>query len=558
MDLVIVKNLQCLKQYKLSFFEKKLILVFDWRAYYFLRKKKNLNILYAEDLFPYKKFNVFTIKNNNKIKHIIDVYNKELFKENFFFKKKKWKFFNNFFLEIKFFIDTTHYVNFVLNKIFLDYKIIRIHHLHYPINYAQLIDNKFYTSVDYVLANNNKFDYIEQNIKQNTKCYKYDLKNNTKNFIPKIKNLIKMLIFLVTPVFKNKNLFVSGKNNFLKTLPNLDFADHSLLILNKNINKKKFNYASFICDGLNLNILIENFYHMSISKISNYKFYYFLYKYKIKNYRIIFFSYTGSFFPIFTLLKQICIELKIKNITWSHGLFGLSEISRGWIDNDFVNMKNIGCTVGFTKHKKFQFNKFYNLGFIPSNADNISQIKKSKKKIILLVAGRAVKDNGFYHGTNRNGSISGFADDTVQLIQCLLKFSKDYEIIFKDYPFHTFFKPIIKDIAKNKIKYISNEESLDSLLSKSDFNIFTYVSNSLIQSLPFKADSFILEPNLLKNFNNNEFTPYGINFFQNLTFMKNEINQKLSKNIFYYQNKQKLIDKYLSDLRKYKTFLKRF
>tara|TARA_B100000787_G_scaffold5944_1_gene4439 strand:- start:1521 stop:3185 length:1665 start_codon:yes stop_codon:yes gene_type:complete len=554
MDLVIIKSLECLKKYKNSFFEKKLILVFEWRAYYFLSKKKNLNILYAENFFPNSKFNNFRIKNNNKIGQIINFYNKKLFKENSFFKKKNWKFFDNFFLEIKYFVDTTHYINYILNKIFLEYKIKKIHHLYYPINYAQLFDNKFYTSVDYVLANNKKFAHIVQNIDY----YKNNFKDNKTNYIFNIKNLLKMIIFLVVPVSKNKNLFVSGKNNFLKTLPNLDFANHSLLISNKNINKENFNNNSFTNNGLNLNILVKNFYNKNISKISNYRFYYYLYKYKIKKYKIIFFLYTGSFFPIFILLKQICVEFKIKNITWSHGLFGVSKIPGGWADNDFKNMKNIGCTEGFTEQKKFKFNNFYNLGFIPSNTYNSSQIKKTRKKTILLVAGHGIKDNNFYYGYDRNGSNSGLGEHTVELIKCLLKFSKNYEIIFKDYPFHSFFKPIIKDISNNKIKYISNEESLDSLLSKSDLNIFTYASNSLIQSLPYKADSFILEPKISKTFNDKEFIPFGINFFQNLTIMKSAINKKLYKNKFYYQNKKKLIDKYLSDFHKYKIFLKNF
>ena len=65
-------------------------------------------------------------------------------------------------------------------------------------------------------------------------------------------------------------------------------------------------------------------------------------------------------------------------------------------------------------------------------------------------------------------------EDTVQLIELLSSYSKKYNIIFKDYPFHEYYKNIVSKIGKGKIEYISNQENIGHLLAKSDLNIFLY------------------------------------------------------------------------------------
>ena len=95
-------------------------------------------------------------------------------------------------------------------------------------------------------------------------------------------------------------------------------------------------------------------------------------------------------------------------------------------------------------------------------------------------------------------------------------------------------------------------------MARSDLNIFCYASNTLLESLYFKADSLILEPNFINNLNIKEFSSYEINFHRNLESLKKAINYKLSKNKFYYHDKAELVNKYFADVSKYKTFLKIF
>ena len=133
MDLVIIKDINCLDIYKISFLKKKKILIFDWRAFYFLRKKK-LKVIFAGDVFPSQRFEDIRKKNDLKTKRIIKFLNKNLFLKNNFFKKKKWYFYNNFFLEIKGIIDTSHYVNLIITKVFKKFKIKKVYYIRYSNN----------------------------------------------------------------------------------------------------------------------------------------------------------------------------------------------------------------------------------------------------------------------------------------------------------------------------------------------------------------------------------------------------------------------------------------
>ena len=156
MDLVILKNVNCLKKFKISFLKNKKILIFDWRVFFYL-KNKNLDIMFAENVFPFKKYNYFQKKNDAQILKIINFLNQYLFKKNFFFKKKNWKFYDNFFLEIKQFFDTVHYVNFILQRIYKNKKIQKTYLVIYSDDFKFSLSNKNYSAVDYILDYNKSF-----------------------------------------------------------------------------------------------------------------------------------------------------------------------------------------------------------------------------------------------------------------------------------------------------------------------------------------------------------------------------------------------------------------
>ena len=88
-------------------------------------------------------------------------------------------------------------------------------------------------------------------------------------------------------------------------------------------------------------------------------------------------------------------------------------------------------------------------------------------------------------------------------------------------------------------------------------NIFLYASNTFADSLHYRADSFILEPDLGKNFNTKYLKPFGINFYKNITSIKKAIHNKLNKNIFHNCKKNELVEKYFTNVKKYESFVKK-
>lgn len=555
MDLVIIKDINCLNTYKISFLKKKKILIFDWRAFYFLRKKK-LKVIFASDLFPSQGFENIRKKNDLKVKRIIRFLNENLHLNNNFFKKKKWYFYDNFFLEIKGIIDTCHYVNLIITKVFKKFKIKKVYYIGYPNNYSLSLNNKFYSLVDFVIENNKDFSNAERFV-ENVK-----IKNNQNNIINKIKNLvsynknlIKFLLFLSLPVLKKEKLFVLfSKNDLFKNYSDLYFISHFLPILKIGNYKLKKNKNIFIHNNLNLESVLRKFIYEKSKVIFSCMFFYQLYKFKIKNFKIVFFKYCRGDHPIFVLLKQICDELKIKYCSWSHGFHGITKTNHGWEYTDFRNVKHIGVCSELENKKKFKTNKFYNVGLI---SENYNLQKLTKKKTILLIAGYGILNNNFYYAYNRKGVFDCLGEDTVQLIELLSSYSKKYNIIFKDYPFHEYYKNIVSKIGKGKIEYISNQENIGHLLAKSDLNIFLYASNTFADSLHYRADSFILEPDLGKNFNTKYLKPFGINFYKNITSIKKAIHNKLNKNIFHNCKKNELVEKYFTNVKKYESFVKK-
>ena len=274
----------------------------------------------------------------------------------------------------------------------------------------------------------------------------------------------------------------------------------------------------------------------------------------MNNFKIVLFKYCSGSHPIFVLLKQICNDSKIKYASWSHGFYGITKSNHGYEYSDFHNVKNIGVCSDFNNKKYFKSNKFYNAGLI---LENYYSQRSTKKKTILLIAGYGILNNNFYYAYNRKGAFSCLGDDTVQIIKLLSNYSKKYNIIFKDYPFHEYYKNIVSEIGKGNIEYISNHEKIEYLLAKSDLNIFLYASNTFAESLHYKADSFILEPDLIKNFNGKYLDSFGINFFKNITSIKKAIHNKLNKNIFYNCKKNELVEKYFTNVKKYESFIKK-
>ncbi len=379
MDLVILKDINCLNNYKFSFLKKKKILAFDWRVFYYLKNKK-FNIIFAENIFPFEKYQIFKKRNDNKVKKIIKFLNKDLFSRNSFIKKKNWKFYNNLFLEIKEIIDTTHYVNIVLSKVFKKFNINRIYIIKYSNDYSLSFDNKNYSSVDFVLDNNNIF----RNVVKEIKYVKLDqgkdhYSGKTNNLFVFSKNLIKFFLFFLKPTFKKDKLFVLfSRNNFFKSLNNLNFLDHFLPIIKNQNYKPNFEKKLIVNNNLNLEKLLNSFVLEKSKIIFSCIFFYGFYKLKLKNYKLVFFKYCSGRHPIFILLKQLCDDLKIKYSSWSHGFYGVTKSYHGWEYSDFHNVKNIGYSGILANRKAFKSNYFFNVGLIPEDQHSNVHLKKKK------------------------------------------------------------------------------------------------------------------------------------------------------------------------------------
>ena len=201
---------------------------------------------------------------------------------------------------------------------------------------------------------------------------------------------------------------------------------------------------------------------------------------------------------------------------------------------------------------------FFNLGYLSYKKKNYTL--KKKKKIILIVAGHKITNNDYYFGYFRKGCFTSLWKDHLEIIKILLKHSSDYEIIYKDYGYgDKFMKNIIQEVSLNKIKYIYDEVDLKYLMSISDLNIFSFASTSFVESLSFKSDSIVLEPDLRNDLNIlKKMKNHGIYFFKDIKNVKKFIVAKLNKKEFVFSDKKYLQEKYFCNEKKLTKILNKF
>ena len=58
------------------------------------------------------------------------------------------------------------------------------------------------------------------------------------------------------------------------------------------------------------------------------------------------------------------------------------------------------------------------------------------------------------------------------------------------------------------------------------------------------------------SFKTKNYSSFGINFYRNIKSIKKAINHKLNKEIFYNLEKNELVEKYFTTVKKYEAFIK--
>ena len=563
MNLIIIKHINCLLKYKDKFLKAKLIFSLDYRATYIL-KKKNFKVIECEDVIPENKLKNIAKNSDFQIENILRIFNEKLFLIENFYKHKNWRIFNNFLKHLKTKVDILIYLNVVIEKIIRKYKIKKIYYIKSDIPYEINFDNSNYSSLDYVLKNNENFKKIKKNLlinkEKRTQINYFDLPNedfNSKITIFDYKNFIKKIIFFLKPILNNQILFINfDKNHFLFKKFKINFLNFYIKIKKKkkffyknnlNINKK-----FTINNGLKLSKIYNNYFYKNLGEILPLKKSYNFYFNKIKNIKLIVFKYSGYPFLLSILLKKICDDLKIFNFVWSHGAWGFHKSLGGYQYTDLFLSKNI-ANVGHKPKTKFK-NKinFFNLGYL--NYSKNRHILKKKKKTILIIGGFKYDTsiNNIYFGYYRKGCLNSLWRDNLIIIKSLLKYSDDYEIIYKDYGYgDKFMKNIIQEVSLNKIKYIYDEVDLKYLMSISHLNIFMFASTSFLESLNFKSDSIVIEPDLRNDLNIlKKMKNHGIFFFKDIKNAKKFIAAKLNKKEFIFSNKKYLQEKYFCNEKK--------
>lgn len=256
---------------------------------------------------------------------------------------------------------------------------------------------------------------------------------------------------------------------------------------------------------------------------------------------------------------RIANEKKIKKFIWSHGAYGFSKSFGGYKYSDHLLFKNIG-------HVGNKINlpnkKITSLGYL-KNFNKTSNIKKininKNKKTILFVQGYKSSPSSFYFGYDRKNISNSNWIEIREILLLLNKYEKSFNIIFKDAPYYDRnIEKIMSTYLSSKIKYVYDEYTLEYLLSISDLSIFSYASTSVVQSISYKNDIIVYEPDLKKNFNCNKFKKYGVFFFKDICKIKKKINYICKNKFFLLKDKTSLVNQFYFNTQKLKIFNNHF
>lgn len=206
-----------------------------------------------------------------------------------------------------------------------------------------------------------------------------------------------------------------------------------------------------------------------------------------------------------SIANEICIEV----YCWMHGGYGGYCSLPGFDVTDFRYTKNhIVYGEGAKEqiiNRKSILNKLYPdtdfnvmiLGspYIESFNYKKKNSRKTKTKVVFSLPGVFFQNN-YYFGYNRPYDYLNWWNETKKIITALSRYEDDFSIIIKDYPSSPqkyCIEKFLKKIGKNKIQYISHEQSYLEILLDADILVYPWVSTSLIEGFQTNADILIFD-----------------------------------------------------------------
>ena len=571
-----------------KFLESDIIISLDSESSYFFKKNK-VKFFESSEFFNISELWNDYKKITEQSLNITKVLDEALWQVDSRFKNLKWKFFDDWYYNIKRSFDQLFYYSELISKLIERYKpseILIAEQKELELNDALLVPRLLISSkisvLNYLLKSSItdkkiKITYINQ--KKKNVIHSIFLYSNkifylfiNKYYYKKIvKKAFNKLIFHYNYIFvKNKYLAIDcfEIDKFKILYPNdaKDFISYNASFTYESLNIKKieknwpffYSFKNYLDTKTNYKELIQhkninfeiifNKILFTLSKRINYHFKQFQKAKKIvdniKPECVIFQSMSPMNINNI-VFRRACYQLKIPYVLWTHGGYGATYSLYGNEVNDFRLCKNhisygvhledlISDDKCIIKKLNFQNNlKFFAVGSPRFDYDNKNRIgkyevKSKEKYTILYMVGCHQDRNRFYFGYNRKNIENSLWQLHYDILKLLKKYQYKYNIIFKDYPngHKSLWKKILKDINADKILYVSDEHSVNDLLKISDLNIVPWVSTAFFEALHFDADIFFVEEDIFEK-------PFK-------TKLKNEI--------FYYKNNEKFIleiEKYL-------------
>lgn len=178
-----------------------------------------------------------------------------------------------------------------------------------------------------------------------------------------------------------------------------------------------------------------------------------------------------------------------------------------------------------------------------------SQYKRpeNKRKKVLFCLGNIYGHNQFYFGHNRTNSELSIWRVHKRIIEELVKFQDDYDIVVKDYPYSPHRKmwtDILRDLGADKVNYIDHGRQFPEILVESDLHIFSWVSTTFFQSMYTDSDICLFDDTDLTTDSRNMFDQYLV-FSSDLESFCFKLSEYLQNGEFYIQNKNTLREQYV-------------
>lgn len=248
------------------------------------------------------------------------------------------------------------------------------------------------------------------------------------------------------------------------------------------------------------------------------KYQWFLHFMKQGRYDLVVFQTLTYFFDS-NILVDICCKENIPYICWIHGGFGANKTFEGYDMSDFLLGQNYftygdainqaienfypNNSFGFENQKKLSTN--YSLGSLNLYAAGAPVLEdqfrdyirpNNFQKKIILILGDNWHYNQYYMGGNTSYTFLQKWEAMTAIVNTLIPFQKQYEIILKTYPDdsrESTLKDFLKSKDGSKIKIISGDISMVNLLKRCDLAILTWVSTSFFQAALTECDQFLLD-----------------------------------------------------------------